>query len=110
MTVLMNPDCLDAKHRACSGDGWCEQTDQAVPCPCECHGGPVGAEHFPLCPCGACQNVRAARPDPPVPLAWQPCCGKTLTPTPAPNGWHITNNHHTSCPHWVAFPMPKEGP
>lgn len=37
MSVLVNPDCLDGKHRACSGDGWCEETDQAVPCPCDCH-------------------------------------------------------------------------
>lgn len=46
MSILMNPDCLDLKHRACSGDGWCESTDQAVPCPCVCHtivpGGSIG--------------------------------------------------------------------
>lgn len=34
----MSPDCRDGnKHRSCSGDGWCEQSDQAVPCPCGCH-------------------------------------------------------------------------
>lgn len=37
MTVLMNPDCLNGAHRACSMTGWCESTDQAVPCPCVCH-------------------------------------------------------------------------
>lgn len=37
MTVLMNPDCLNGAHRACSTTGWCESTDQAVPCPCVCH-------------------------------------------------------------------------
>lgn len=60
MTVLMSPDCRDGdKHRACSGHGWCEQTDQTVPCPCGCHQ-PV--EHYPFCPCGTCQGIRAALP------------------------------------------------
>lgn len=59
MSVLMNPDCLDEKHRACSGDGWCDATDQAVPCPCDCH---QPAEHYDQCPCGTCQGIRAARP------------------------------------------------
>lgn len=62
MSVLMDPDCLDGKHRSCNGGGWCEATDRLAPCPCECHGGPVGTEHFPGCPCGACQNLRTLRP------------------------------------------------
>lgn len=97
MSVLMNPDCLDGKHRACSGGGWCEDNDQPAPCPCECHGGPVGAEHFPGCPCGACQNVRAARPGPPVPLAWLPCCGATVTLQRTPNGYTGTETHTNHC-------------
>lgn len=62
MPVLMDPNCLDGNHRSCAGGGWCEETDQLAPCPCECHGGPVGGEHFPGCPCGTCQSLRAARP------------------------------------------------
>lgn len=36
----MNPDCRDAKHATCSGEGWDEIEDLPMPCPCECHDGP----------------------------------------------------------------------
>lgn len=37
MSVLLSPDCLDTNHRACSGNGWCEQSENVAPCPCSCH-------------------------------------------------------------------------
>ncbi|NMF27937.1 hypothetical protein [Cellulosimicrobium aquatile] len=36
-SAVVNPDCRDGKHRACSGDGWDTRTDQPAPCPCWCH-------------------------------------------------------------------------
>lgn len=81
MTVLMNPDCLDQKHRACSGDGWCESTDQAVPCPCVCH--------------QLDQRVQPA----PVPLAYLACCGATVTLIRTIEGlFHGRETHAEHCP------------
>lgn len=57
--ILMNPDCLDGKHRACSGDGWCEEADHAVPCPCSCN---QPKECYPGCPHPPCVAIRAAQP------------------------------------------------
>lgn len=33
----MNPDCLDGKHPACSGDGWDFDLDEPALCTCSCH-------------------------------------------------------------------------
>lgn len=84
MTVLMNPDCLDQKHRACSGDGWCESTDQAVPCPCHCH-----------------------QLDQPAPIGVNLCCGRTFPLTRTPDGWTGQPNHLNHCPNTGAFLMPE---
>lgn len=60
MSALMSPDCRDGdKHKACAGDGWCEESDRAVPCPCECH---QPKECYPGCPHPPCVAIRAARP------------------------------------------------
>ena len=85
MTVLLNPDCLDGKHRACAGDGWCEESDHAVPCPCVCH-----------------------QPALPPPLAYLPCCGATVKLTRTTDGYTGTETHTSHCPHAVAFTLPKE--
>lgn len=34
---LMNPDCRDGKHRACSGTAWDDERDELAACPCSCH-------------------------------------------------------------------------
>lgn len=104
MTVLMNPDCMDAKHRACSGDGWCEQTDQAVPCPCSCH---QPRECYPCCPHPPCVAIRSARPESPVPLAYWPCCGATMQLIRTLEGFAGKETHLDSCPDTGAFLMPK---
>ena len=104
MSVLMNPDCLDGKHRSCSGDGWCEVTEQLAPCPCDCH---QPKECYPDCPCGKCQQIRAAKPEPPVPLAYLGCCGATIQLQRIPGGYAGTETHHTHCPDTGATFLPK---
>lgn len=37
MSATVSPDCRDSKHRACLGDSWDVDADQAGPCACECH-------------------------------------------------------------------------
>lgn len=94
MSVLMNPDCLDQKHRACSGDGWCEATDQAVPCPCDCH---APKECYPGCPHPPCVSIRAARPQPPPPIAFLSCCGATVQLVRTLEGFAGTETHNAHC-------------
>ncbi len=107
MSVLMNPDCLDGKHRACSGDGWCEETDHAVPCPCECH---QPKECYPGCPHPPCVDIRAARPEPPVPLAYLGCCSSIVKLTrTSPGMFAGIETHLAHCQQAVAPFMPKEG-
>lgn len=149
MTVLMNPDCLDGKHRACSGDGWCEQTDQAVPCPCSCHqkdreveafwqffkddiaNAPVltaaelgehsmrshmhrndppraDGQHYDGCPCPPCVDIRAARPEPPVPLAYLGCCSSIVRLTrTGPGTFTGIETHLPHCPDTGATFLPE---
>lgn len=55
------------------------------------------ALHYPGCYCGACQAIRAARPAPPVPLAYWPCCGATVRLTRRPGGYDAEEIHHGHC-------------
>lgn len=64
-------------------------------------------EHFPLCPCGACQQIRAARPEPPVPLAYFPCCGATMQLIRTLEGFAGKETHNAHCPDTGAFLLPK---
>jgi len=32
-----DPDCVQGKHRACSGTAWDEDADQLTGCACPCH-------------------------------------------------------------------------
>lgn len=41
--IVMNPDCRDGKHQACSGQGWDISVEKLIVCPCVCH---------TLCHCG----------------------------------------------------------
>lgn len=109
VSVIVSPDCRDRNHQKCPGDAWDEAHDHPAECECECHGGPVGAEHFPLCPCGACQAVRAARPEPPTPVGWWPCCGATFQTLPYRNEYIGTGKHSAHCPQAVSILLPKEG-
>ncbi len=36
-TGPQNPDCLNGKHRACSGTAWDDDLDDLCPCGCPCH-------------------------------------------------------------------------
>lgn len=66
-------------------------------------------QHYPdTCPCGKCQQIRAARPDPPVPLAYMGCCGATVKLRRTPTGYAGTETHHTHCPDTGATFLPKE--
>lgn len=46
MSVLINSDCSEGKHRACDGRGWDVDADQHAPCPCSCHGAVALADRF----------------------------------------------------------------
>ena len=37
MSASVSPDCRDGKHRACHGDSWDVDADQACACSCSCH-------------------------------------------------------------------------
>lgn len=64
------------------------------------------------CPHPPCVTIRAARPEPPVPLAWLPCCGAIVRLTRTGPG-HYTGEeaHLPHCPDIGAFLLPetKEG-
>ncbi|SEE83021.1 hypothetical protein SAMN04489740_2704 [Arthrobacter alpinus] len=104
MSVLKSPDCLDGSHKACSTDGWCEATEHAVPCPCDCH---QPQEHYEGCPCPPCVNIRAARPQPTDPIDTYLCCGVTMRLTPIPGGWTGQTTHLDHCPGTGAFLLPE---
>lgn len=69
-----------------------------------------GTEHYPGCPCHDCVTIRAARPQPPVPLAYLACCGATVKLTRGRPGQYAGHETHSShCEYVVAPFMPKEG-
>lgn len=68
----------------------------------------VTAEHFYLCPCGACQTIRAARPDPPVPLAYMGCCSSIVRLTrTSPGKFTGAETHLPHCPDIGATFLPE---
>lgn len=53
-------------------------------------------QHFKDCPCGACQQIRAAIPVV-TPIAFWPCCSAILRLTRTPNGFVGEERHLPSC-------------
>lgn len=123
MPVLMNPDCLDQKHRACSGDGWCKSTDQAVPCPCVCHRldvpptevyktAPNGLNEllgYQTAPWQSPDEFRTADTTGPLPpLAYMGCCSSIVRLTrTSPGHYTGTETHLDHCPDTGAFLLPE---
>lgn len=59
---------------------------------------PDGVEHYPGCPCGRCQHIRAAHPPAPAPLAYHACCAGSVKLTrTGPNIYTSTETHTPSC-------------
>lgn len=52
---------------------------------------------YDSCPCPSCVTIRAARPDPPVPLAYMGCCGATVKLTRRLGGYDAEERHHDHC-------------
>lgn len=64
-------------------------------------------ECYPGCPHPPCVAIRAARPDPPVPLAYFPCCGATMQLIRTLEGFAGKETHAAHCQQTVGFSVPK---
>lgn len=63
---------------------------------------------YDSCPCPSCVTIRAARPDPPVPLAYWPCCSAIVRLTRiGPDTYTGTTKHLDHCPDTGAFLLPE---
>lgn len=60
-SASLNPDCVQGKHRACSGTAWDDAIDDLVACACACHAAAVDAVVVELPPraatCQSCGSV-----------------------------------------------------
>ncbi len=67
-------------------------------------------QHYEGCPCPPCVDILAARPEPPVPLAYLGCCSSIVKLTrTSPGMFAGIETHLAHCQQAVAPFMPKEG-